>query len=85
MFCRHMRSTNFFVIRRKVFRVETREDNSWLKKVRNLEVNGESGRGRPCKPWEQVIKEDLDDLDVEVKEDLDVRLHRIMQWRSAIT
>ena len=39
--------------------VERREDDSWLKKVQNLEIRGESGCGRPRKTWEHVIKEDL--------------------------
>ena len=29
------------------------------RKVRNLEIAGVSGRGRPRKNWEQVISEDL--------------------------
>ena len=40
-------------------RIEKREDNSWLKKVQILEVDGHSGRGRPRKTWEHVIMEDL--------------------------
>ena len=39
--------------------IERREDNSWLKKVQILEVDGHSGRGRPHKTWEHVIMEDL--------------------------
>ena len=39
--------------------IERREDNSWLKKVQNLAVNGHSGHGRPRKTWEHVIMEDL--------------------------
>ena len=39
--------------------IERREDNSWLKKVQNLAVDGHSGRGRPRKTWEHVIMEDL--------------------------
>ena len=39
--------------------IERREDNSWLKKVQNLAVDGHSGRGRPRKAWEHVIMEDL--------------------------
>ena len=35
------------------------EDNSWLKKVQILAVDGHSGRGRPRKTWEHVIMEDL--------------------------
>ena len=38
-----------------------REDNSWLKKVQILGVDGHSGRGRPCKTWEDVIMEELRD------------------------
>ena len=39
--------------------IERREDNSWLKKVQNLAVDGHSGHGRPRKTWEHVIMEDL--------------------------
>ena len=39
--------------------IERREDNSWLKKVQNLAVDGHSGRGRPRKTWKHVIMEDL--------------------------
>ena len=35
------------------------QDNSWLKKVQSLAVDGHSGRNRPCKTWEHVIMEDL--------------------------
>ena len=51
------------VMRRRRLRwyghIERREDDSWLKKVQHLEVNGVRGRGRPCKTWEQVIADDL--------------------------
>ena len=36
-----------------------REDNSWLKKVQILAVDGHSGRGTPRKTWEHVIMEYL--------------------------
>ena len=39
--------------------IERREDNSWLKKVQILAVDGHSGRGRHRKTWEHVIMEDL--------------------------
>ena len=39
--------------------IERREDNSWLKKVQNLAVDGHSGSARPHKTWEHVIMEDL--------------------------
>ena len=60
--------------------VERREDSSWLKKVRNLEVDGESGRGRPRKTWEQVIKEDL--RAKELRREL---AQNRAEWQSAIT
>ena len=39
--------------------IERRKDNSWLKKVQNLAMDGHSGRGRPRKTWDHVIMEDL--------------------------
>ena len=39
--------------------IERREDNSWLKKVQILAVDGHSGHGRPRKTWEHVIMEYL--------------------------
>ena len=39
--------------------IERREDNSWLKKVQILAVDGHSGCGIPHKTWEHVIMEDL--------------------------
>ena len=57
-----------------------REDNSWLKKVQNLAVDGHSGRGRPRKTWEHVIMEDLrvKGLRREVAQNR-------AEWRSATT
>ena len=56
--------------------IERRENNSWLKKVQILAVDGHSGRGRPHKTSEHVIMEDLC-----VK---GLRQNRA-EWRSATT
>lgn len=60
--------------------VERRDGDSWLRKVRNLEIARVSGRGRPRKNWEQVISEDLrvKGLQREVAQNR-------AEWRSAIT
>ena len=60
--------------------VERRDGDSWLRKVRNLEIAGVSGRGRPRKNWEQVISEDLrvKGLQREIAQNR-------AEWRSAIT
>ena len=60
--------------------IERREDNSWLKKVQILAVDGHSGRGRPRKTWEHVIMEDLcvKGLRREV-------VQNRAEWRSATT
>ena len=60
--------------------IERREDNSWLKKVQILAVDGHSGRGRPRKTWEHVIMEDLcvKGLRREVAQNR-------AEWRSATT
>ena len=39
--------------------VERREDTSWLKKVRQVEVRGSRPKGRPRLTWSQVIERDL--------------------------
>ena len=39
--------------------VERRDDNSWLQKFHNLDIVGQSSRGRPRKTWEKVNSEDL--------------------------
>ena len=61
--------------------IERREDNSWLKKVRNLAVDGHSGRVRPRKTWEHVIMEDLCVKGLRRRE---VAQNRA-EWRSAPT
>ena len=60
--------------------IERREDNSWLKKVQNLAIDSQSGRGRPRKTWEHVIMEDLrvKGLRREVAQNR-------AEWRSATT
>ena len=60
--------------------IERREDDSWLKKVQILAVDGHSGRGRPRKTWEHVIMEDLrvKGLRREVAQNR-------AEWRSATT
>ena len=60
--------------------IERREDNSWLKKVQILAVDGHSGRGRPRKTWEHVIMEELrvKGLRREVAQNR-------AEWRSATT
>ena len=35
------------------------EDNNWVKMCRVMEVEGNRGRGRPKKTWEQVTSADL--------------------------
>ena len=60
--------------------IERREDNSWLKKVQILAVDGHSRGGRPRKTWEHVIMEDLrvKGLRREVAQNR-------AEWRSATT
>ena len=60
--------------------IERREDNSWLKKVQILAVDGHSGCGRPCKTWEHVIMEDL-----RVKGLRREVAQKRAEWRSATT
>ena len=59
--------------------VERRDDTSWLRRIRRLEVDGRNGRGRSCKTWEQIIKEDPREkgLRSEVAQNS-------VEWRSAI-
>ena len=59
--------------------VERMEDNNWVKRCRVMEVEGNRGRGRPKKTWEQVISADLRNMGVkrEVAQDRNV-------WRKAI-
>ena len=60
--------------------IERRVDNSWLKKVQILAVDGHSGRGRPRKTWEHVTMEELrvKGLKREVAQNR-------AEWRSATT
>ena len=62
---------------RRFGHIERRGDNSWLKKVQNLAVDGHSG---PRKTWQHVIMEDLrvKGLRREVAQNR-------AQWRSATT
>ena len=59
--------------------VERMEDNNWVKRCRVMEVEGNRGRGRPKKTWEQVISADLRNMGVnrEIAQDRNV-------WRKAI-
>ena len=59
--------------------IERRENNSWLKKVQNLAVDGHR-HGRPRKTWEHVIMEDLRVKGLRRK----VAQNRA-EWRSATT
>ena len=60
--------------------IERREDNSCIKEVQILAVDGHSGRGRPGKTCEHVIMEDLcvKGLRREVAQNR-------AEWRSATT
>ena len=60
--------------------VERRDIDSWLQKVRNLEIGGKRRPGRPCKTWEQVVSEDL-----RVKGIRRELAQNRPEWRSAIT
>ena len=39
--------------------VERMKDNYWVKRCRVMEIEGNRGRGRPKKTWEQVTSADL--------------------------
>ena len=58
------------------------EDNSWLKKVHILAVDGHSGRGRPRKTWEHVIIEDLHVKGLRLRREV---AQNRAEWRSATT
>ena len=54
--------------------VERIEDNNWVKRCRVMEVEGNMGRGRPKKTWEQVIAADHHNMGVnrEIAQDRNV-------------
>ena len=39
--------------------VERMNDDNWVKKSREIAVEGRRGRGRPCKTWKEVVQADL--------------------------
>ena len=59
--------------------VERMEDSNWVKRVRNVNVEGAVTRGRPKKTWDEVIQRDLRymNLNRETARDRAV-------WRAAI-
>lgn len=59
--------------------IERMEDNNWVKRCRVMEGEGNRGRDRPKKMWEQVISADLCNMGVnpEITQDINV-------WRKAI-
>ena len=59
--------------------IERREDSSWIKRCRDLVVDGPVSRGRPRKTWTQVVHEDLKQLG------LDPALAQDrLEWKKAI-
>ena len=42
--------------------VEQKSDDDWVKSCRSLKINGERGRGRGRKTWEQCVNEDMKEL-----------------------
>ena len=60
--------------------VERRDRDSWLQKVRRMEVAGKARRGRPRKTWEQVISDDLRAKGIR----RELAQNRA-EWRSSIT
>jgi len=41
-----------------VWACAAKEDNDWVKKCREYEVEGPRPRGRPKRTWREVVKED---------------------------
>ena len=59
--------------------IERREDSNWIKRCRDLVVDGPAGRGRPRKTWTQVVHDDLKQLG------LDPALAQDrLEWKKAI-
>ena len=59
--------------------IERREDSNWIKRCRDLVVDGPVSRGRPRKTWTQVVHEDLKQLG------LDPALAQDrLEWKKAI-
>ena len=60
--------------------VERREDNDWLKRACNLDIEGRTPRGRPRQTWAQTVKDDLKVLNI----DRNLAQDR-NSWRAAIS
>ncbi len=57
-----------------------RKDNdSWIKKITQLNIVGQKGRGRPRTTWDSVVKNDLRSKGLQ--EDL---AHDRSKWRKAL-
>ena len=42
--------------------VERAQKDSWINRCHYLEVEGNAGRGRPRKTWQEVVNRDIKDL-----------------------
>ncbi len=47
--------------------MEKMGEGNWVKRVRSMNVEGGSARGRPKKTWNEVIEKDLEDMDLNKK------------------
>ena len=77
------------VLRRRRLRwfghVLRKEDEDWVKKCMDLEVDGNRRRGRPRRRWRDVVMRDMEDCGL-VKEDaFDRAKWRMLSWGDQLT
>lgn len=72
------------VLRRRRLRwwghVLRKDDEEWVKKCMDLEVDGTRGRGRPRLRWREVVKKDMDDCGMVVADASDRPRWRMLSW-----
>ena len=65
--------------------VERREEDDWLKKSCNLEIEGRAPRGRPRQTWAQTVKDDLKDLNIDRNLAQDRKMWRAAHSQGSLT
>ena len=65
--------------------VERREEDDWLKKSCNLDIEGRAPRGRPRQTWAQTVKDDLKVLNIDRNLAQDRRLWRAAHSQGSLT